>query len=74
MKPLLLFAPGAGAPSTHPWMRRWAALLGAIGVVRPLDYDYMLDGRRRPDRLPDLVPRIAKPCARRANHIQGRSC
>ena len=36
-------------------MRRWAALLGAVGVVRPLDYDYMLDGRRRPDRLPDLI-------------------
>lgn len=55
MQPLLLFAPGAGAPSAHLWMRRWAHLLGGIGPVRTLDYDYMLEGRRRPDRLPELV-------------------
>ena len=55
MQPLLLFAPGAGAPSTHPWMRRWAELLGGIGPVRTLDYSYTLEGRRRPDRLPELV-------------------
>ncbi len=55
MRPLLLFAPGAGAPSTHPWMRRWADLLSGIGAVRTLDYAYMLEGRRRPDRLPELV-------------------
>jgi predicted alpha/beta-hydrolase family hydrolase len=48
-KPLLLFAPGAGAPSTHPWMRAWAERLGAIGDVRTFDYDYMREGRRRPD-------------------------
>ena len=55
MQPLLLFAPGAGAPSTHPWMRRWADLLGRIGPVRTLDYTYMREGRRRPDRLPELI-------------------
>ena len=55
MQPLLLFAPGAGAPSTHPWMRRWADLLGRIGPVRMVDYPYILEGRRRPDRLPELV-------------------
>jgi uncharacterized protein len=48
-KPLLLFAPGAGAPSTHPWMRAWTERLGAIGDVRTFDYDYMREGRRRPD-------------------------
>lgn len=36
-------------------MRRWAELLGGIGPVRTLDYSYMLEGRRRPDRLPELV-------------------
>src|SRR6058998_114047 len=23
MNPFFLFAPGAGAPSTHPWMQKW---------------------------------------------------
>lgn len=48
-KPLFLFAPGAGAPSSHPWMRAWAERLGAVGDVRTFDYDYMREGRRRPD-------------------------
>jgi predicted alpha/beta-hydrolase family hydrolase len=48
-KPLLLFAPGAGAPSSHPWMRAWAERLLVIGDVRAFDYDYMREGRRRPD-------------------------
>jgi predicted alpha/beta-hydrolase family hydrolase len=54
-RPLLLLAPGAGAPSSSPWMRRWAARLGALARVVPLDYPYMREGRRRPDRLPALV-------------------
>ena len=48
-KPLFLFAPGAGAPSSHSWMRAWAERLGSIGEVRTFDYDYMREGRRRPD-------------------------
>src|SRR5947207_14680294 len=48
-KPLLLFAPGAGAPSSHPWMQAWAERLSGIGSVRTFDYDYMREGRRRPD-------------------------
>ena len=55
MQPLLLFAPGAGAPSTHTWMRRWADLLSGVGPVSTLDYGYMLEGRKRPDRLPELI-------------------
>ncbi len=55
MRPHFLFAPGAGAPSTHAWMRRWAELLGTIGTVQTFDYDYMRAGRRRPDRLPELI-------------------
>jgi predicted alpha/beta-hydrolase family hydrolase len=54
-KPLLLFAPGAGAPSSHPWMRAWTERLGAIGNVRTFDYDYMREGRRRPDPPPLLI-------------------
>ena len=54
-KPLLLFAPGAGAASSHPWMRAWAERLLAIGNVRTFDYDYMREGRRRPDPPPLLI-------------------
>jgi uncharacterized protein len=50
-----LFAPGAGAPSSHPWMRHWADLLGEIGRVQLFDYSYMKAGRRRPDPLPVLL-------------------
>jgi uncharacterized protein len=53
--PVFLFAPGAGAPSSHPWMRHWAELLGAIGSVHLVDYPYMTEGRKRPDPLPKLI-------------------
>jgi predicted alpha/beta-hydrolase family hydrolase len=53
--PAFLFAPGAGSPSIHPWMQRWAALLREIGTVKTLDYPYMLEHRKRPDRLPRLI-------------------
>ncbi len=55
MKPLFLFAPGAGAPSSHPWMQRWKNRLGEIGNVETFDYSYMRDGRKRPDPLPQLI-------------------
>ena len=55
MKPLILFAPGAGAPVSHPWMRNWKGLLGEIGDVDTFDYDYMREGRKRPDPLPRLI-------------------
>ena len=54
-KPLLLFAPGAGAPSSHPWMQQWARRLSSMGEVQLFDYRYMLEGRRRPDPLPVLM-------------------
>jgi uncharacterized protein len=54
-QPLLVFAPGAGAPSSHPWMRRWRELLGTLGRVHTLDYDYMRAGRKRPDPLPQMI-------------------
>jgi uncharacterized protein len=55
MKLCFLFAPGAGAPSTHPWMQRWKRRLAQIGDVLTFDYDYMLGGRRRPDPRPQLI-------------------
>jgi uncharacterized protein len=55
MKPLFLFAPGAGAPSSHPWIQNWKDRLSEIGDIETFDYDYMREGRRRPDPLPRLI-------------------
>ena len=55
MKPVFLFAPGAGAPSSHPWIQNWKDRLGEIGDVETFDYDYIRDGRKRPDPLPRLI-------------------
>ncbi len=55
MRPLLLFAPGAGAPSSHPWMQSWKKILSEIGEVGTFDYAYMREGRKRPDPLPQLI-------------------
>jgi predicted alpha/beta-hydrolase family hydrolase len=57
MKPLFLFAPGAGAPSSHAWMQDWKNRLSEIGEVETFDYDYMREGRKRPDPLPQLIAR-----------------
>jgi predicted alpha/beta-hydrolase family hydrolase len=54
-RPLILLAPGAGAPSSSPWMTAWAERLGALGRVARFDYPYMRAGRRSPDRLPVLL-------------------
>jgi len=52
---LILFAPGAGASSSHPWMENWTERLSRIGHVETLDYDYMRERRKRPDPLPQLI-------------------
>jgi uncharacterized protein len=54
-KPLFVFAHGAGAPSSHPWMRHWIARLATIGTVTAFDYPYIKNFRKLPDRLPTLV-------------------
>lgn len=54
-KAAFLLAPGAGASTAHPRMRAFADLLARLGTVHPFDYPYMLEGKRRPDRLPALV-------------------
>jgi uncharacterized protein len=66
---LILFAPGAGAPSSHPWMRDWKQRLSEVGVVETFDYDYMREGRKRPNPLPRLIAahRKALQAAREKN-------
>ena len=36
-------------------MQRWKARLASHGRVETFDYDYMREGRRRPDPLPQLI-------------------
>jgi predicted alpha/beta-hydrolase family hydrolase len=55
MKPLLLFAHGAGAPSSSSWMRAWANRLQSVADVVTFDYPYMRERRRAPDPLPRLI-------------------
>ena len=55
VKPTLLFAHGAGAPSTSDWMTNWAQRLRRIGDVVVFDYPYMREGRRRPDHHDKLL-------------------
>ncbi|HEX7509317.1 MAG TPA: alpha/beta fold hydrolase [Polyangia bacterium] len=50
-----LFAPGAGAPSSSNWMRKFSTRLAVLGRVQCFDYPYQLAGRRSPDRLPVLL-------------------
>lgn len=56
-QPLIVFAHGAGAGLSHPWMVGWVRRLGELGRVVPFEYDYMRAGRRAPDRLPRLLAR-----------------
>lgn len=66
---VIVFSPGAGAPSTSKWMERWAVRLSTLGAVERLDYPYMLAGRRSPDPLPKLVAAHREAIARaRAKH------
>lgn len=53
--PWFLFAHGAGASSSSPWMRRYAALLKTIAPVITFDYLYIRAGRKRPDTLGALL-------------------
>jgi predicted alpha/beta-hydrolase family hydrolase len=70
--PIILFAHGAGAPSTSEWMRSWATRLGTIGEVVTFDYPYMQAKRKAPDRLPVLVAAHAAALEDARNRL-GRS-
>jgi len=54
-RPFFLFAHGAGAPSSSPWMVGWRDRLAKLGGVTAFDYPYMRAGRKTPDRLPALI-------------------
>ncbi|MBX2799355.1 MAG: dienelactone hydrolase family protein [Myxococcales bacterium] len=61
--PAILFAPGAGKPSSSDWMVAWATALGTLGPVAPFDYPYQQRGRGGPDRMPVLVAHHAAQLA-----------
>lgn len=69
VRPLIVLAHGAGAPSSSPWMLGWARRLETIGHVHAFDYPYLRDRRRRPDGLSALIQahREAIAEARRAH-------
>jgi predicted alpha/beta-hydrolase family hydrolase len=55
--PAVLFAPGAGAPSSSPWMKSWQQRLATLRVngapirdVVAFDFPYQQQGRKAPDR------------------------
>ncbi|KMT11934.1 hypothetical protein BVRB_5g098980 [Beta vulgaris subsp. vulgaris] len=59
LSPLVVFAHGAGAPSTSDWMIRWKEMLGealhAVEVVT-FDYPYLAGGKKRaPPKAEKLV-------------------
>ena len=63
MAPVIVFAHGAGAASSHPWMRSWTARLAVCGAVYTFDYPYMRDGRKTPDRPATLLAAHAEAVA-----------
>jgi uncharacterized protein len=52
---VILFAPGAGAPSSSRWMQGWVSRLSSLGDVVTFDYPYMQRGSKRPDPQATLV-------------------
>ena len=73
MTPLFLFAPGAGAPSAHPWIQNWKRRLSESGDVETFDYDYMRENRKRPDPLPQLIAAQRKALDRARERHRGKS-
>jgi predicted alpha/beta-hydrolase family hydrolase len=52
---VILFAHGAGAPSSSAWMVGWKKRLASIAPVATFDYPYMREKRKAPDPQPKLV-------------------
>src|SRR5437762_2842004 len=74
MNPLILLAPGAGAASSHPWLQEWKKRLSGIGAVETFDYDYMREGRKRPDPLSRLIAVHREALAKaREKHIGAKT-
>jgi predicted alpha/beta-hydrolase family hydrolase len=68
---LLLFAPGAGAPTTSAWMVSWKQRLERLGRVVPFDYPYQRAGKKSPDRPPVLVASHRAELARLRSEHEG---
>lgn len=56
-KTWFLLAHGAGASSRSEWIQLYRSMLEKFGPVRTFDYQYMSEGKRRPDPLPRLLAR-----------------
>jgi predicted alpha/beta-hydrolase family hydrolase len=69
---LFLLAPGAGAPSSHPWMQRWKARLEEIGEVETFDYPYMRENRKRPDPLLQLIAAHRQALVQAKQDVRGQ--
>jgi predicted alpha/beta-hydrolase family hydrolase len=70
--PVLVLAHGAGAGSSHPWMRFVASELETRGVsVVMFDFPYLAEGRKFPDRGPILEAAFAEQWARVAASTKG---
>ncbi len=54
-------------------MQRWKAHLEKIGDVETFDYDYMREGRKRPDPLPQLIAAHRKALDRARERHRGKS-
>jgi predicted alpha/beta-hydrolase family hydrolase len=52
---VIVFAHGAGAPSSSAWMIGWKKRLATIAPVATFDYPYMREKRKAPDPLPKLI-------------------
>lgn len=68
---VILFAHGAGAPSSSPWMRGWKERLLTIAPTVSFDYPYMREGRRTPDPLPKLIDAHRTALARALDEHDG---
>jgi predicted alpha/beta-hydrolase family hydrolase len=71
-RPWFLFAPGAGAPSTSPWMKAWRERLQQLGDVSTFDYPYMRAGRKAPDRPAVLIAAHREALAEARHKAKGR--
>ena len=68
---LLVFAHGAGAGQSHPFMVRYAQALAARGItVVTFNFPYMEKGRGAPDRAPVLEAAFRRVIAAAAQHPQ----
>jgi predicted alpha/beta-hydrolase family hydrolase len=68
---VILFAHGAGAPSSSAWMVAWKKRLASIAPTVTFDYPYMREKRRAPDPLPKLVVAHREAIARALTEHRG---